>query len=65
MEKNIGLEKHTAWRMINVEQISDYMVYLLKETGTSPKQSLCLKEKNWLSRVLNVSVPVRACTWSG
>lgn len=31
MENNIGLEKHTAMRMINVEQISDYMVCLFKE----------------------------------
>lgn len=31
MEKSIGLEEHTAMRMINVERISDYMVYLLKK----------------------------------
>lgn len=31
MEKNIGLKEHTAGRMINVERIRDYMVYLLKE----------------------------------
>ena len=28
MEKNTGLEKHTAMRMINVERISDYTVCL-------------------------------------
>ena len=31
MDKDIGLEKHTARRMINVEQISDYMLYLFKK----------------------------------
>lgn len=31
MEKNPGLEKHTAKRVINVERISDYTLYLFKE----------------------------------
>ena len=31
MEKNIGSEKHTARKMINVERISDYMLYLFKK----------------------------------
>lgn len=65
MEKGIGLEKHTAMRMINVERISDYMVYLLKELVPLLNGYYVSGGKNRLSGVLNVSVPVRACTCLG
>lgn len=62
MENNIGLEKHTAMRMINVEQTSDYTVCLCKELVS---QLLWLNGENRLSGMLNVSVQVRACTCLG